>query len=144
MDNFCNSDAGKPTGVGIYKAMVGFSGRKACNNSGGCVGFTAEAIDSELLNGIKYYRPDGTFIAQATSDRVFTFPLTNSISTISTNVWTGIDAGWNTTTASTAECTGSTNSGFGNYGTSNATSNSILYTSNSACASTYSLYCVEQ
>ncbi len=143
-DTFCNSDAGKPTGVGIYKAMVGSSGRKACNNAGGCIGFTAESIDWVLAAGIKYYRPDGTFIAQANSDRIFTFPLTNSISTISTNVWTGIDAGWNTTTASTAECTGWTNAGFGNYGTSNGTDSSILYVSNSACGTVYRLYCVEQ
>jgi len=143
-DNFCNSDPAKPLGPGIYKAMIGFVSRKACNNGGGCVGFSAEAIDWVLFAGIKYYRPDGTFIAQATNDRIFTFPLTNPISNISTNVWTGIDLGWNTTAASTAECTGWTSAGFGNYGNSNATTNSILYVSNSVCGSSYRLYCVEQ
>ncbi len=143
-DTYCNSDAAKPTGTGTYKAMVGSSGRKACNNAGGCVGFSAEAIDWVLSGGIKYYRPDGTFIAQTTSDRIFTFPLTNSISTTLTNVWTGLDTGWNTTSAATSECTAWTNSGFGNYGISNSTSMSAIQISNSSCPTTYNLYCVEQ
>lgn len=143
-DNFCNADSNKPTGVGIYKGMVGSTARKACNNAGGCTGFSNEAIDWVLAAGTKYYRPDGTLISVANADRIFTFPLTNPISTISTNVWTGIDAGWNTTNASTTECTSWTNAGFGNYGISNSNSSTSLNFSNASCGSSNRMYCVEQ
>ncbi len=147
IDTYCNGDANKPAGAGgSYKAMVGYSSgsRRACSVAN-CAGVNgAQAADWVFVNGTSYYRPDGTFISTANLDRILLLPLTNSIGTAPTNVWTGMENTWGTITATTPECTGWTNSGFGNYGIANSVNPQFFSNASQACGSASAIYCVEQ
>ncbi len=147
IDTYCAADANKPAGAGgPYKAMVGYSNgtRRACSVTN-CAGVNgAQASDWVFANGTSYYRPDGTFISTATIDGILILPLTNSIGTAPTNVWTGMENTWGTVTAVTPECTGWTNAGFGNYGTANSVNAQFFSTVNGVCGSAAAVYCVEQ
>lgn len=146
-DNFCNADGAKPPGIELYKAMIGYvSGtRRACGAVVNCAGLSgAQAADWVLQAGVSYYRPDGTIIGTANTDRIIPLPFTNSIGTAPVSVWTGLENNWSIL-GGTAECTGWINAGNGNIATGNATNGVALNTgSPQICGTGYRLYCVEQ
>lgn len=81
-----------------------------------------------------------------TTDAMARMPaaLSNNIGTVSTYVWTGINAtGW--TAFPSATCTSWTGSGNGRYGDAGATDATAFSLNNTLCSSSpYYLYCVQQ
>ena len=146
-DNFCNADGAKPPDPAFYMAMIAYSAgtRKACDNVANCAATAgSQAVNWVLQSGVTYYRPDGTLIGTANTDRIIPLPFTNSIGAAPVSAWTGLENNWRMISGTTAECSGWT-SGSGNIGTVNVTSGTALNTGGPlACGSTARLYCVEQ
>ena len=121
----CNSDTNKPSFGGTYKALL-------VNN---------DATTSEL----RYYRPDGTYIATANSgilvDDANIEPLTNAISSSSLTVWTGFGG---TLANETCNNWSSSNNDIGYKGTSDQVEAPYLNSNTPDCSDINHLYCVKQ
>jgi hypothetical protein len=128
--------------------LGGFSGADAkCNSdsakpsTGFAAGYTYKALlngNNATVNGISYFRTDGTTpIATATGGNLAT-TLTNSISTSSTAVWTGSSSNCTTWTSNS-------NSIFGSIGFSNNTNVTWFSFGSVTCGgAAEELYCVSQ
>lgn len=140
-DTKCSNDASKPSGGGTYKAfLVDGTNRKASNTANAGDG----QVDWVLQANTTYYRADGTTVIGTTNSvKLFTFPLTSSISTGLIQYFTGLNTDWTTSN----HCNNwSQNTGQGSTvaGTT-LTNNTILTTSPTGnCALTLNLVCVEQ
>ncbi|WP_411821916.1 FN3 associated domain-containing protein [Leptospira sp. 'Mane'] len=135
-DSACNSDANKPA-TGTYKALISTSAR-------------TPSTDWPLTANTLYLRPDNvTPIGITNASKLFSFPLTNSISAVAgtQNVFTGIDTGNNpwTTGANCSNFTDITLLSSILKGSSNATTSSALNDGSANCLlASALLYCVEQ
>jgi hypothetical protein len=90
-DAACMSDANKPSGGGIYKALLASSVRRACTSANCGSSGIGENLGWVLKPSADYYRADGTTkIGTTTAAAVFAFPLDESINTNSANVMTGL------------------------------------------------------
>ena len=136
--------AGKPAGT--YKALItDGSARIACTTPN-CSGGVGEHKDWVLAANTKYQRPDSTVIGTTNARGIFTFPLTNSISTNGGFAyWTGLKSDWTSdehclgwTTLSQVE--GAT------QGLDNETNSSAIQGSSVSCASIAGAFfaCVQQ
>lgn len=146
-DTKCNADANKPAGGQTYKAMiVNGTTRRACNDPN-CTSTSGNNIDWALKTNTPYIRPDGTNIKTTNSGAVFTFNLSNAISSVSGQTWTGMRDDW---TTSTSHCTNwSTDSNGGASGTGargdiRAVNSDAIDDSQFGCDDYRRLYCAEQ
>ncbi len=146
-DALCEADAGKPN-MSTYKALLvdGVS-RIACttaNCSGG-----AEGTDWVLLPSTLYQRADGTAIDTTNASGIFTFPLSNPLTTQTTtlNLWTGMNNDW---TVFSSNCLGWTTSAAGEFGrvgqsnTAMGVGSGTISLFGISCSSSVTLLCVEQ
>jgi len=127
-DEKCNSDSNRPVTISPYLAFVGHT--------------TDRSASAVYIPNFTYIRPDLTIgIFTADSSGMPPATLVNSVSTSSTDVWTGFGIGF--TVGGNCSNWGS-NSLTGARGNSGAT-NSDWYTNVSLlnCSSSYKLYCVE-
>lgn len=152
-DAKCAIDANKPTGSGVYKALlVAGTVRRACSSFNCTVGGAGENIDWVLKPNTQYFQKNGvTQIAATNPAGIWPAPVSlnapvDASSAIQT--WTGIvmTAGQEWTTISPSPCSDWTSDG-GNVGTigeSNATADSLVFSSTQTCNFAKNLYCVEQ
>lgn len=137
-DSICNGDAKCNNGK-TCKAMLGLSGVRDRSN------------DWVLQASTTYFREDGsteifTTNANAEFDLSATATFTNSISTTTATVYTGIDPS-NTDWVFSGGCSGwtdNTNVNNAATGTSNGTGSGALRSDVLACDNSFNLYCVEQ
>lgn len=144
-DALCMNDANNP-GAGRFKALiVDGTNRVACTTAD-CSGGPTENIDWVLAANTAYRRSDGsTIIATTTANGIFSFPLTNSVTTPFVNYeWTGLSSDWTTSGDLCGLWTNSTISLGGRVGDPSATDSTTIDIGNPNCANTYQLYCVEQ
>ncbi len=145
-DSLCMSDSNNP-GNGTYKAMiVDGTNRIACTTEN-CSGGTSEHTGWVLAASTTYMRTnDTTTIGTTTSAGIFSFNLTNAVSSTTNGVWTGLNANW---TISSATCgatpwTSSSSSDVGKIGAADQTSSTAISSSSDQCNFMDNLYCVEQ
>ncbi len=81
-DTFCMGDANYP-GTGTYKALLTDGSTRIACTTANCGGGPSEHVGWILAANKRYTRVDGTEIGTTTANGIFTFPLTNSISTVS-------------------------------------------------------------
>jgi Protein of unknown function (DUF1554) len=149
-DTICNTDSNKPNSS-TYKALiVDDAGTRVACTSANCVtsGASEHAGTWPLAPNAAYVRADGTTaIGTTTSAGIFSFDLTNSISTLLSNSYalTGLNQDWTTKTGYTcANWTDSSSSSRMQTGRlASADANAIAY-ADFNCAQQRYLYCVEQ
>ena len=144
-DTFCMGDANYP-GTGTYKALLTNGSTRIACTTANCGTGPSEHVGWVLAANKRYTRTDGTEIGTTTANAIFSFPLTNSISTVSITSWTGFDTDW--TALSGYNCTGWNSSSVGsNGGDGSSTATNIVSVSsyyNTCNSATRRLYCVEQ
>jgi hypothetical protein len=150
-DSICQADANKPS-AGLYKAMVVYSnGTRVACTSPDCSRGINEHTDWVLRPNTTYVRSDGsTVVGTTNSVGLFTFPLLNSYSSTSSNVWTGLETGWTSANnwGNDWDCTNWTSTaafappGGATGKTDSTDSTAIAFTLN--CSNARSLLCVEQ
>lgn len=141
----CNEDLSKPKN-GLYKAMlVDGVTRRACatDNCGG----SQASIDWVMRPNYQYIRADGTTpIGTANKYGTLNFPLTNSITTVSTSVWTGLSPNWRDGLDSCINWTADTGAPI--FGSSASDASAIgtgaVTNDRRPCDELLPLYCVEQ
>jgi hypothetical protein len=137
-DAFCAVDANLPSGGGTYKALLGETARMP------------PSTDWPLAASTTYVRSDGsTIIGTTTSGAIFTFPLTNAISSSGTSVWvwTGFERDSWTLNASNTCTDWTSNSGLAlSYMANAIETNFGAITRGTAdyCDQLHKFYCVEQ
>lgn len=134
-DALCAVDANLPSGGGTYKALIADINRQA------------PSTDWPLQASTTYTRSDGTtIIGTTTSGRIFTFPLTNSISNLNVIVRTGLDIAWaNNASSNCLDWTSSNAMETGSTGVADQiTSSAIGLLTGLDCSNAYKFYCVEQ
>lgn len=138
-DILCNRDSAKPDS-GNYQSMILSNERSPAN------------LDTWILQtNTNYYNLSDQIIGATNSSATFNFPLTNAISTVAANVWTGASSGnpWELAPGGSffycQNWTDATISNIGYIGEANAT-NSDLMSINiiNTCSQAAHLYCVEQ
>jgi hypothetical protein len=154
-DAKCNSDAGKPTGTGTYKAFItDGTVRRACSTTN-CTGGVSENLDWVLKPATAYYKADGTTLVFTTNaSGTFSTPsdIKATVGEVTSEFWSGIysntaSGGWTTLTPNTCTSwtvtTGSALRGF--PGVIPATFTGDWFGKNNAtCSTTRNLLCVEQ
>ncbi len=154
-DAKCNSDAGKPTGTGTYKAFItDGTVRRACSTTN-CTGGVSENLDWVLKPATAYYKADGTTLVFTTNaSGTFSTPsdIKATVGEVTSEFWSGIysntaSGGWTTLTPNTCTSwtvtTGSALRGF--PGVIPATNTGDWFGKNNAtCSTTRNLLCVEQ
>lgn len=144
-DTRCFSDANKPVS-GTYKAFIVSSARIASTTPNAGTG----QLDWVLLPTQLYTRTDGTIIGTTTANSLFTFPLTNAITSIPAQYFTGMNGDWTNAVGNCANWTDGTNPGVGSgvsgrgENTTNAILNGASGISCSGSATGQQLLCVEQ
>lgn len=141
-DAICQSQAGT-YGITTAKAMLSDNSTRIACTSANCSGGTAGRLDWVLAPNTLYTRVDGTVIGTTTADAIFDLPLTNAVSAVSADVWTGLSSDWR----SNASACGTFNSTAGNgvAASGNSKTSTALYGAAIACTNaTFGLYCVEQ
>lgn len=144
-DTRCFSDANKPVS-GTYKAFIVSSARIASTTPNSGTG----QLDWVLLPTQLYTRADGTIIGTTTANSLFTFPLTNAITSIPAQYFTGMNGDWTNAVGNCANWTDGTNPGVGSgvsgrgENTTNAILNGASGISCSGSATGQQLLCVEQ
>ncbi len=146
-DSACASDANKPSGSATYKALIVNSSRVACTSANCATSGVNENTAWVLSPSTTYYRADGsTPIGTTTSAGIFTFPLTNAVSTSSVSMATGLVTDWTTGANCTDWTTGNVGTSF-RTGYSAGTSAAAIDMgagSMTTCNQTAYLFCVEQ
>jgi hypothetical protein len=135
-DSICNGDANKPA-TGSYKAMISDGQNR--------VGTPGSQVNWPVTSGRKYVRTDGTVITTASSAGVFSYPLTNAVTTTTgLKVWTGVTTGY-VNGDNCAIWQSSTNATNGAIGVPNAVDTTSYFGGVATCdTSGYHLYCVQQ
>jgi hypothetical protein len=130
-DAKCMSDANKPSGTNTYKAMIGSTGQRTI------------LLDWVLAPHVDYYRTDSTtLIGRTDSNAVFTFSLSNSITSATNEVWVGFhNAAFDILTDCTNWTSTTANGMVGNSQVIDATAVGVV---SGACSVARHLYCVEQ
>lgn len=130
-DAMCATEATSRNLTGTYKAVVSL------------LGLRTKSQNWVLKASTPYRRPDGTVIGTTNSSKYFDFPLTHSIDSSSSYVWTGMDSSF--TTSNTA-CSGwgDGTSGYGIVGDVGATtSDAISFGFGDSCTNSNSILCAE-
>ena len=142
-DAFCMSDSNYP-GTGTYKALLTDGSTRVACTTANCGGGPSEHVGWVLAANKRYTRLDGTEIGNTTANALFSFPLTNSISTFAITSWTGFDSDW--TAFSVGLCSGwNSTAGNGVDGSTTATNIGAVSSNYNPCSTaTRRLYCVEQ
>ena len=132
-DNYCASDANKPSGTSTYKVLYIDPGYRDLSTNW------------ILHTNTAYVRPDGTAIGTTDSSGKLPNPLTNSITgQTSTYYWTGISASWTGSTSNCADFTDGSNGSVGIVGRGDFLTIAAVSATGKTCDNSYSLYCVEQ
>lgn len=138
VDSLCMADTARPDSS-IYKAFIVDSNFADLRSASPLKNWVLEASRD-------YYRADGTTLIGATSaQRVFAFPLANSIGTSSIQAWTGLRNDW--TVNSTAECgdwKSSSAVGLGRVGDADSVSSASIDDEFVSCDETHRIICAEQ
>lgn len=152
-DAICMSDANRPPGNRLWKAMVVGSTRKACGTSN-CGGGATEHVDWVMRPSTQYVRVDGSTLIGVTipSAGIWAFELANSPSALGASPWTGLRTDW--VMESGAVCHESApftpwvrnqSAQAGTVGKSDSVeTEAISFVSTQPCDSFQPLYCVEQ
>lgn len=141
-DSICSSDLNKPS-AGTFKAMIVSSTRRACSTAN-CSGGPSENLDWVFRPNTKYYRTDKvTQILETDSSGIFT-SMTNSFTSNSVNVWTGLNSNFTTSANTCSNWTNSNGAFLGVYGTANLTSTSAYNANVQTSFSFSNVVCVEQ
>jgi len=140
-DSKCNTDIGKPSNSGIFKALIVGSTRVACTTTN-CVGGAAENVDWPMTPDTTYTRSDGTIIGTTNSSSIFIGALDNQILPTSEEVMTGLNTGW----VASDNCTDWSDSNAHGYyyGFSDRTNSTSYSYSVNYCGILNRLYCVSQ
>ncbi len=116
--------------------------RKACSTPN-CSNGISENLDWVLKPNTNYVRSDRTInIGTTNASAIFTFPITNTISTGSQKTWTGLTANWVTSDSTCSKW--NSNLAFGNVGSGESLSSDSIYYDAYLCITRSYLYCVEQ
>ncbi|AFM11706.1 protein of unknown function DUF1554 [Turneriella parva DSM 21527] len=142
-DANCNNDPARPQGKTVWKAMIGSTPlRTACTSADCGVGGASENFNWVLRPNTSYKRVDGAFIGNTTGNAIFAFPLQSTFDPSATFVWTGMTGSWqpsgNCTNWSVADSLLVATGDASSLGTI------ALFSTNSACNSSFRLYCAEQ
>ncbi len=143
-DNLCNSSAASRGLSGTYKAIITASTRIACTTAN-CSGGVGEHVDWVLQPNTAYYREDGsTLIGTTTANGVFSYPITNSVSTVGASYWTGMRQDW--TNVANDDCNDWTGGGTGRGGYSTLTDSRAFGGDgyNGGCLNPDTVACAEQ
>lgn len=144
-DTLCNADAAKPSGGGLFKAMIVGLGRVACLLPN-CPGGGAEHTNWIFLPSTNYYQPDGVTIIAATNvDGLMPGGFVNP-ATPNAKYWTGLNTDW---TTSINNCGGWTSIGFTVPGGIAPNNTSANFTASAGwglntCGAAQQLLCVQQ
>ncbi len=132
-DTMCTTEATNRGLTGLFKAVIG-------NNS-----LRNKTTNWVLKASSEYRRPDGTTVIGTTNaDAYFTFPLTNSIDSISATVWSGFTSTYNVANLST--CSGwmdGTPGSDGMIADIGAVTSDAVSMSSQSCNQQHSLLCAE-
>ena len=145
-DTVCQSDTNIPNS-GVYRALIVDDNRRACTTAN-CSGGAGEGLDWVLKANTTYTRSDNTIIGTTNSAAIFSFPLTNSISTTaSVRVFTGLSIDWTTASQTCTNWTSNDSNSGGVYGDPTKVTSFAIGGGISICdgsGSDLRLYCVEQ
>ncbi len=139
-DLLCNSDAGRPSVLPTYKALIASSSGTIRRAS-----VTANAGDGQvdwvLQPSMQYRRSDGVTVVGTTgTNSLFAFNLTNS-PLVSGAYWTGLNGSWQ----NAADCGGWTFSGTALLGNGAQTTNASISAAGQNCNfAGFGLLCIEQ
>jgi hypothetical protein len=148
-DFACNVDGNRPVLTSYYKAMLvdGAGNRVACTTPN-CTN-PAENVDWVMQPGTSYVSGEsGKQIATTNTAGIFSFSVTNAISSSPFTAWAGFNStDWTRNT--TNHCSNYTDNvtvGSGSAGTANDPTGGLIYTTTPSCTISMSqhLYCVEQ
>ncbi len=132
VDALCTSSVPASVPAGTYRGLVMTPTR---NQSTGWV----------LLGSQEYRRSDGAVIGRTNAARVFSFPLDNPVQTAAVSIFTGITVVDANTWSVGTNCTDWTsNISTGLIGTSNSTTSTLVANGATSCATSLSVYCVQQ
>jgi len=134
-DLLCMNDSNKPaiSSSSIYKALLGTGNRYVSGN------------DWVLRANTTYKRANTTItVGYTNSQKWFIFSLSNPISNISKDVWTGLRSNGNLSEYNCSQWTSSSNSLYGMTGLSTSSTSSSIERVEKICDSLRPLYCVEQ
>ncbi len=133
VDSFCAANL-PATFSGTYKGLVMGTAR-------------TQTTDWVLAASTEYRREDGTSIGRTNSSAIFTFPLTNPVSTSTTNVFTGITVTDETTWTFSGLANNCSDWGAGGnslVGVSDNTASTMISNGIATCATGVPVYCVQQ
>ncbi len=143
MDSLCMTSSLRQTGT--YKAFVTDSTRRACSTAN-CSGGSSENLNWVLTPGRQYYRLANsvqTTVGTANASGIFDFPLSASLNTGTSPLWTGLNANWTNDTTNNCSNWNST-AGNGANGDGGSTSSAAINNGTTACSSTITYICVQQ
>lgn len=157
LDGHCQTEANSKgighSGKTIYKAFFvansdSYTKRLPCLTAY-CGSGAGEANGWILEASRQYRREDGTTVIGTTNaNRIFDFPLTNSFSSTSEQIWTGFTESWAMPTnnsLNTCSFFTSQDSGISTYvGDAGVTNEDAIYTTMATCNTSQKLLCVEQ
>lgn len=147
-DTICQQQANGNGAFRTVKAMIVDDIRRRACSTPGCAGGTAEQIDWVLKTNTVYMRPDGTVIGTTDAKGLFTFPLSNAISSTGGTMLTGFSSNADWTSDINNNCSDWESGVGGNNaarGWLNSTTSSVLQSGVHSCSlGQVQLYCVEQ
>lgn len=130
-DSICNNDSNKPAGSTLYKAVLSSSTRVSTNGA--------------LKANTSYYRTDGTtLIGSTNSYGSLSFPFSNSVSTSSFTVWTGMNTSYGSIGPTCSNWTTNSNGSGGHSGLTNYVNSRAIYMYQDVCNNSNHLMCAEQ
>ena len=142
-DTLCNSDAGKPAGGGIYKAMISGPTRIACLLPN-CPGGGSEHTSWIFLPNTTYYQTDGVTVIGTTNASALLPATFVNQATPNAKYWTGLNNDW---TNAAMNCGGWLNAGNSTCGGQNPNTSPTNFTDiwgAVTCTAPQQLLCVQQ
>ncbi len=134
-DAKCDTDTARPDTTVTYKAMLAADFQRAAR----------PAMDWVLQAGASYFRSasGNLYIATATANAVFSFPVAAPLTTDFRAAWTGMEADWRTFAG--VNCSGWQTAGFnGSFGQPSVTGSDMVFSGVANCgAATFKLICAE-
>lgn len=100
-DALCNASPVKPDSATYKAVLVDGSARVACSTSY-CGGGAGENVDWALAPNTGYFRPDGTYIGTTNAQGLFDRLLINAVGLVNSEVWTGLNSDWTTSSTCSA------------------------------------------
>jgi|JI9StandDraft_2_1071091.scaffolds.fasta_scaffold06041_5 hypothetical protein len=142
-DTLCNSDAGKPPGGGLFKAMVAGIGRTACLLPF-CPGGGTEHTNWIFLPNTTYYQVDGvTVVATTNANGLMPATFVNQ-ATPNAKYWTGLNTDWTTSAFNCTNWNGVGNSSCGGQNPNTSVNNFTDIWGGVTCGAAQQLLCIQQ